>query len=763
MYMRPKNWIEVVQREYLQRFIRAGGSAVKFAVLLENIDPNGLRNDLKLIADNNHYLFATVSADHCKLHMIEHLFFTIARQVDWDQLARGILRKVFNDNGYLFPDEDDTSVISADASLSLAMLAELNDRVPSELRRDINIWLEKAIYHRTDISLEFRIAIIRLCTALLDLPSDHLSQHLHDAVMDWLHGDLRRITELKTALIYQKITRNNARSMLLSLSIIAKMAGFSGLVIHLDIERYLLARRPKTPDDKLYFTKAATMDLYEVLRQIIDGTDRQQHCLTVVTAPLTIVQDSKRGISIYTALRDRTVDDVRDRTYANPMAPLTRLAHCGDPVIIPDPQVNLPEGASVQAQRAIEALRCGVPNEDAVRELSSSQPRIHERFQHQLERLIDHPQEQSPGMIVAGGFGGGKSHLLQYLQHVALEQNFVCSKVVISKETPLFDPYKMFTAAMRNLRLPGNHFDEMNSIVQRLNPESQRYAALKAWLSENATELSSRFAATLFLYSQLKTDTEFRDRIVRYWCGDKLLDSEIKRKLRQLGELQSYQFQRVKKQDLAMQRVRFAAQLMVAAGYDGWVLLLDEAELIGRYSLLQRSRSYGQMAHLLGKGSGWKYEGTTSVVAITDDYQSAILDEKNDIEKVPNRLLARGTDVDRLLARTAERCMKTIQKDRILLKQPDSGVIDGTFQQVQNVYRSAYWWEPTAIQTGERLSSSPMRHFVKGWITEWDLNRYHPEHSVDITTESISTDYSEDQQFELSSEQGKDEFDRFDS
>ena len=90
-----------------------------------------------------------------------------------------------------------------------------------------------------------------------------------------------------------------------------------------------------------------------------------------------------------------------------------------------------------------------------------------------------------------------------------------------------------------------------------------------------------------------------------------------------------------------MQQFRFAAQVMVAAGYDGCVLLLDEAELIGRYSLLQRSRSYGQMAQLLGRVSDWSYEGITSVVAITDDCQSAILDEKNDIEKVPNRLLAR--------------------------------------------------------------------------------------------------------------------------
>lgn len=343
--------------------------------------------------------------------------------------------------------------------------------------------------------------------------------------------------------------------------------------------------------------------------------------------------------------------------------------------------------------------------------------------------------------------------MLQYLQYKALKQNFVCSKVVISKETPLFDPYKLFTAAMRNMRLPGNHINEMDAIAQELNPENSRFAKLEEWLKENSDSLSDRFAATLFLYSQFKFDPEFQNRIVRYWCGDKLLDSEIKRRLRQLGELQSYHFERIKKKELAMQRFRFAAQVMIAAGYDGWILLLDEAELIGRYSLLQRSRSYGQMARLLGRVTDWSFNGMTTVIAITDDFQSAILDDKNDIEKVPNRLLARGSESDIYLAKIAEHCMGIIQKDRIILRQPDNLVVDSTYEQLKNVYRKAYNWEPMDLEQGERLSSSPMRHFVKGWITGWDLKRYHPEHTVDITTDEVITDYSEDRTLEQSIEQ----------
>ena len=45
-------------------------------------------------------------------------------------------------------------------------------------------------------------------------------------------------------------------------------------------------------------------------------------------------------------------------------------------------------------------------------------------------------------VVLAADFGGGKSHVLEYLSHKARQENFAVSKVVISKETQLFDPLK---------------------------------------------------------------------------------------------------------------------------------------------------------------------------------------------------------------------------------------------------------------------------------------------------------------------------------
>ena len=107
-------------------------------------------------------------------------------------------------------------------------------------------------------------------------------------------------------------------------------------------------------------------------------------------------------------------------------------------------------GNDLSYRRAIEALRAGVPNRDAVRVLGCSQPDIQERFEHQLEesKALASEAKQVPGLVISGGFGTGKSHLLEHLHHLALEQNFVSSKIVISKETPLYDPAKLYRAAI---------------------------------------------------------------------------------------------------------------------------------------------------------------------------------------------------------------------------------------------------------------------------------------------------------------------------
>jgi len=408
----------------------------------------------------------------------------------------------------------------------------------------------------------------------------------------------------------------------------------------------------------------------------------------------------------------------------------------------------------IQHRRAIEALRSGVPSRDAVRALGIAQPEIEEQFAERLEATKDGitAGTQAPGLLVDGDFGSGKSHLLEYLQHAALEQGFVCSKIVISKETPLYDPAKLYRAAIEAAVVPGRKGAALTEVASRLQSDSAGYAALDTWANRAESELNSRFAATLYLYRRVRvSDGEIADRIVRFWAGDPLNVSELRRWLRAYGETASYRLEKVTARELTLQRFRYAPRLMSAAGYAGWVLLVDEVELIGRYSIKQRSRSYAELARWAGRLHDQRFPGLVTVFAITSDFGRAVLEDRGDEESVPARLRGSGLDADRMLASQAERGMRFISREAVPLRPADRGLIDQTREQVQDVYARAYDWQPPALTARDDLALR-MRQHVRRWINEWDLLRLYPGEHVETVIGELHPNYAENLDLEVSSE-----------
>jgi hypothetical protein len=210
------------------------------------------------------------------------------------------------------------------SDLTLERVAAVNDFDQNELRVMFQRRLQQEILRDFEMTHEFRRAMLRLCQAQVDR-SDPL-QTERNAVLAWLRGELRLISAMRQASIFQKIARHNARDMLLSLSHWLVKTGRSGLVLDLDTTRCALAKRPAEADGLLFYTKAACLDVYELLRQLIDATDELTSCFVfVTTAPETLV-DSNRGIEhTYPALKMRIWNEVRDRRRQNPLATLVRI------------------------------------------------------------------------------------------------------------------------------------------------------------------------------------------------------------------------------------------------------------------------------------------------------------------------------------------------------------------------------------------------------------------------------------------------------
>ena len=406
------------------------------------------------------------------------------------------------------------------------------------------------------------------------------------------------------------------------------------------------------------------------------------------------------------------------------------------------------------ARLGVEALRNGVPNREAVRELGCNQPRVEQRFVQMLEGTADVQKRSAAesGMLVSGDFGSGKSHLLEHLEHLALSWNFVCSRVAISKETPLYDLGKVFSSAMENGRIPNRGGRFIEEISLAIDPKSARYDALSRWADETMSNgvLSPVFPASLLVYER-SDDFELNGDIESFWAGDRIQIAKLRAGLRQIGEASTYRFRAPKAADLPPQRLRFAVELIKGVGYRGWVVLLDEIELMGSYSILQRGRSYAEVARWMGLAQGERYPGLIVIGAVTEDFAAAIISpdgQKKDRDYVRPRLEQSARYA--ALGARAESGMRLLEQGCVALDPPSDSEVKATMETLRRLYHRAYDWEPPVHEAsaGGAGFQGRMRYKVRTAINEWDLLRLHPTYQPDTEIEGFKTRYEENADLE---------------
>jgi hypothetical protein len=399
---------------------------------------------------------------------------------------------------------------------------------------------------------------------------------------------------------------------------------------------------------------------------------------------------------------------------------------------------------SLRHRRAVEALRAGVPSSDAVALLGSGQPEIEDEF---LALLGTAREGTAAGILIGGGFGSGKSHLLEHLTHLALGEGYAVSRVVVSKETPLHDPAKVFRAAAEGAVVAGGHGPAVSEAAARLDFQGPAYAELLRWAVSPAAGLNERFAASLLLYAKTRErDPELAEEIVRFWCGDPLGVARLRSGLKAAGEGKAV-LSPVTVRALGTQRLRFATRLLVAAGCAGWLVLFDEVELIGRYSVLQRAKSYAQIARWVRGRHEAPGLPLAAVLAMTDDFEAAVLTGKKDKEVIPARLRGSAADAGELAA-DATLGMRVVDREMKLLTPPDDVELDRAYSKLKELHGIAFGWSPPDIEGLERLGATRMRQYIRAWINEWDLVRLDSAFVPQTIAVDVASDYRENTDLE---------------
>ncbi len=403
----------------------------------------------------------------------------------------------------------------------------------------------------------------------------------------------------------------------------------------------------------------------------------------------------------------------------------------------------------VAARQAVEALRNGVPNRDAVRELGCNQPEVEERFAHMLAE-VPGDTGNSRAMLVSGGFGTGKSHLLSHLEQRALAEDFVCSRVAISKETPLYNLEKVFAAAMESGRLPGHDGRLMEELSLRLNPSSERYEVFIQWVHDAASrgDLHPIFPASLIVH-QDNDDFSLEEEIEAFWSGDRMAVANLRRGLKEIHKAEYYPFSAPRAAELPPKRLRFVVELIKAAGYRGWVVLLDEIELVASYSILQRGRAYAELARWMGRVADEALPGLVVVGAVTDDFAFHVINpdgHKRDKDKIGLRL---GQSRYKGIVEQAEIGMQLLERECVILEQPGDDELVAVLEKLRGIYEQAYGARPPAPQVvaGAGIHRR-MRHKIRTAINEWDLHRLYPDYQPETEVKDFSYALEEDSDIE---------------
>lgn len=401
---------------------------------------------------------------------------------------------------------------------------------------------------------------------------------------------------------------------------------------------------------------------------------------------------------------------------------------------------------TISERRAIEALRAGVPNGDAVRALSSAQSDIINAFDQKLGNAAEFQAKNATGFVISGTFGSGKSHLVEELHQRALENNFVSSKIAISKETPLHLPARVVQAAIGAMQAREKPAGFLLDTI--LGFQSSRSAArdLRKWCGTDESGVSATFGALLELRDEGIEDPEVIDLVLKYFSGETVPITSIRRRMTEYGL--SSQIEAVTAVDRPWQTVRFLSRFCQVSGYRGWVIFLDETELISKYGPISRARAYAQLGRWLGLHRDHRVDGIAVMATVIDDFMFTVLGSKGDRWQVPELLERKQRPVDTANIPFATAAIAAID-DAVRLEPMTHPQLRKAHSILREAHSRAYGWNAPELEI-EFRRQSPMRLYVRRWINEWDLRRlYGDEAPADFEDEDLSVNLDENEDFDV--------------
>lgn len=359
----------------------------------------------------------------------------------------------------------------------------------------------------------------------------------------------------------------------------------------------------------------------------------------------------------------------------------------------------------VEARHIIEALRSGIPSRAVGQYFSEARPRIMREISDRLDLVCE--QGKSSGMIISGKYGEGKTHLLNTVFNLAHSNNMVVSYLSLSKETPMDKLYLVYQKLIGNTYLPRR---QQPGFMHELEKISANSPVANEMLLYAAKQLETDKLYYLFRSYLNTEDSDEKFLLQADLEGDFIANAPLKKIYKRI-------FNQTVKYNVNFTKTRhcrdyfsFMSHLFMQMGYHGWVILIDETELMGRLSKKARLNAYRSMANFLLPDRC--PESTFSIFALSASYAEDVIEAKHEYENLamiyPEEQEPAKTVLD-LLARAPQ--LVPLTRDEI----------HEILYKIQDFHGKAYEWTPSlsidslaeATQSGGYLLRTKIRAAIE--------------------------------------------------
>lgn len=358
-----------------------------------------------------------------------------------------------------------------------------------------------------------------------------------------------------------------------------------------------------------------------------------------------------------------------------------------------------------EARHIIEALRSGIPSRAVGQYFSEARPKVIREISNRLDQVCE--QGKSSGMIISGKYGEGKTHLLNTVFNIAHSNNMVVSYLSLSKETPMDKLYLVYQKLIRSTYLPKR---QQPGFMQELEKISANSPVANEMLLYAAKQLETDKLYYLFRSYLNTEDMDEKFLLQADLEGDFIANAPLKKIYRRIFNQPVKYNVNFTKTKHCSDYLSFMSHLFTKMGYHGWVILIDETELMGRLSKKARLNAYRNMSHFLLPENC--PEATFSIFALSASYVEDVIEAKHEYENLaliyPEEMEPAKTVLD-LMVRAPQLVPLTKEEIHEILYK------------IQDFHGKAYEWTPNlsidslaaATQSGGYLLRTKIRAAIE--------------------------------------------------